>query len=390
MAHAGGCTQSPPHAKPPLKDPQSSFSKEANPKERGDLSQPKEADDACGLPEGMWSRGWPRKLQPTSREEPVAFVPGSTTLAVLPDTQYYVKCGNTHFARQSEYIAQQMQARNIIATISLGDLTEHNTDEEWQFVQKALAPIAQPIPLLLATGNHDHGHNGSADERSSLFTKYFSAPGDKTRAVTAVTMNPNNWENAYYRLPFKTTTLGVLILEWSPRHETVAWAKQTLDAHAEDRVIFVTHAYLYYDGTRYDWASKGDAQEWNPKAYGTAKKDPRGPAEEGNWAEQGAYDGQMLWEALLQEHPGAFLTLNGHVLGDGAGLLSEATSHGNIVHQVLVNYQMLDEGGLGYLRLIEISPDGTTMTMKTYSPSLGLFATAPDQNFTLEIQPPLL
>src|SRR5690606_27906144 len=114
---------------------------------------------------------------------------------------------------------------------------------------------------------------------------------------------------------------------------------------------------------------------------GTAKRDPRLPYSRENASPEGAYDGEMLWQALLKEMPGLFLTINGHVLGDGAGLLTSAGHRGEKVHQMLTNFQMLDEGGLGYLRLIEIAPDGASLRMKTYSPSLNQFATAEDQHF---------
>jgi len=144
--------------------------------------------------------------------------------------------------------------------------------------------------------------------------------------------------------------------------------------------MMTTHAYLYSDGTRYDFKVKGPAQEWNPLAYPTSKAD--GP-------DAGNHDGEMLWQNLLKKHPGVFLTVNGHVLNNGTGLLTSKGDKGNTVHQMLVNYQMLDEGGLGYLRLLEFPPDGKTLRVKTYSPSLGLFATAKDQSFTLTIDPPL-
>jgi hypothetical protein len=182
----------------------------------------------------------------------------------------------------------------------------------------------------------------------------------------------------------------VLVLEWSPRTLVVEWARKSLAQFPHERLIFITHAYMYHDDTRYDWKGKGALQEWNPVAYGTAKKIPTEPAAGDNLHPDGAWDGQMLWEGLLKDYSGLFLTLSGHVLGDGTGQLSSRGTAGNLVHQVLANYQMLDEGGLGYLRLLDFSADGTTLVMKTYSPSLRLYATAADQYFSLQIDPPLL
>jgi hypothetical protein len=170
------------------------------------------------------------------------------------------------------------------------------------------------------------------------------------------------------------------MLEWSPRGQTVAWANQVLVRNAERRVIIATHAYLYHDNTRYDFARRGDSQHWNPLSYATARGD--GAAEQN-------HDGELLWNNLVRRHANVFMVLSGHVLADGAGSLSSTGDAGNTVHQVLVNYQMLDEGGFGYLRLLEIHPDGRQLHMKTYSPSLGVFSYALDQDFTLRVDPPL-
>jgi hypothetical protein len=180
-----------------------------------------------------------------------------------------------------------------------------------------------------------------------------------------------------------------LVLEWSPTKAAVAWAKSAVAAYPYDRKIFVTHAYLFHDGSRYDFAKKGIDQLWNPHTYGTAKLDPALPYSKENAHPHGTHDGELLWTELLHDMPGLFLTINGHVLGDGAGLLTSVGHGGENVHQMLTNYQMLDEGGLGYLRLIEIAKDGASMRMKTYSPSLDNFATAADQHFVLPISPPL-
>jgi len=161
----------------------------------------------------------------------------------------------------------------------------------------------------------------------------------------------------------------------------VAWANEVLSRHPDHHVVVTTHAYLYSDDTRYDYDHLRESQRWNPRAYRTAL---------GDEAPAGSYDGEMLWQGLIKRHASIFLVLSGHVLNDGSGRLTSQGDAGNLVHQLLSNYQMLDEGGLGYLRLLEISGDGTTLRVKTYSPSLGLFATAGDQDFSLRLSPPLL
>ncbi len=337
---------------------------------------------SCGMPASLVARGWRRELSPTSTEESPAFVAGSITLAVLPDTQYYVDCRSPHLEAQAAFIAQQAAERTIACAITLGDLTEHNTPAEWDFYRERVSSLAQRVPLLLVTGNHDEGEGGTANRRATLLGRYYpTAPGRASEVLTE-TERPGDLENAYYRLALPKVTLGVLALGWSPKRSTVAWANGVLTRHPTDRVIVATHAYLYQDGTRYDYAKKGAAQEWNPLSYATAR------VPDGDEADA-AFDGEMLWNELVKRHRGVFLVLSGHVLGTGTSVLESRGEHKNLVEQVLVNYQMLREGGLGYLRLFEVLPDGKTLRMKSYSPSLGLFAREPDQVGDLTIDPPL-
>jgi hypothetical protein len=341
------------------------------------------------MPARLIARGWRTELAPTSATESPALVPGSVTLVALPDTQYYTDCRSPHLAAQTRWIADHAAARNIQAVVTLGDLTEHNIPAEWEFVSKAYAPAAAAAPLVLVTGNHDEGNGGSADVRRSLISKYFPDPPGKAKAALVETARPGDISNAYYRVALPKVTLGFLALEWSPRNEAVAWANAVLTRHPKDRVVVSTHAYLYDDGTRYDWKAKGPAQEWNPIAYPTGKRDANKDAAMDNLHPDGAHDGEMLWNAVIKRHASIFLVTSGHVLGKGEGVLTSKGDKGNTVNQVLVNYQMLREGGLGYLRLFEILPDGKTLRMKTYSPSLGVFAVGKEHAGDLGVEPGL-
>lgn len=315
--------------------------------------------------------------------------PGSFSILVLPDTQYYVGCRSAHLKSQVDYALSQLEVQNIVLVLTVGDLTEHNEEVEWAFFREAVQPLFERVPLVLTTGNHDHGPAGSASKRGSGLIRAFGEPPAKSGALLAEVPPDGNWENAYYRLPVGASTLGVLSLEWSPRQASVDWARGVLARHAGDRVIFSTHAYLYHDDTRYDWERFGLAQEWNPRAYGTARSGGAGESGPGDWHPEGAYDGEMLWRGLLAPSSAVWLTLNGHVLVDGQGYLASRGDAGNLVHQMLVNFQMLADGGSGFLRLLRVDPSGRSMQAFTYSPSLDQSATGPGQQFQVTLDPPL-
>lgn len=305
---------------------------------------------------------------------------GSITIALLPDTQYYSSCRYPHLKNQTDFLFHERGARNIQAAIALGDLTDHNLPAEWTFFKASLAPLGSGFPIFLTTGNHDLGPHGTANDRSSRFPQYFNQAWAKKTGELKEVLTPGAIDNAFYSVNTGHFKLGVLMLEWSPRQRTVDWANGVLAKYPDHRVMVATHAYLYNDGTRYDYATKSASQKWNPLEYNTAK---------GKLKADGNHDGELLWNALIRKHANVFLVVSGHVLANGTGFLESRGDAGNSVHQALANFQMLDEGGLGYLRLLEISPDGKTLHMKTYSPSLKLYSYANDQDFSFVVEPPL-
>jgi len=122
-----------------------------------------------------------------------------------------------------------------------------------------------------------------------------------------------------------------------------------------NRAIIATHACLYSDSTRYNWKMRGEEQRWNPHKYETAG---------------GVNDGEQVWQKPVKKHGNVVMTINGHVLNDGPGFLVSKADHGNLVNQMLVNFQgpIHPLGGEGWLRLLEFLPDGHTVQAKTYSP----------------------
>ena len=148
----------------------------------------------------------------------------------------------------------------------------------------------------------------------------------------------------------------VLSLEFGPRNDVVRWANEVVDKHANKSVILITHAFVYYDDTRYDWAKYGTKQSWNPHSYAVAKA-----------SDQDVNDGQELWDKLISRHKNFVMTLNGHVCGDGLGRVVTKLDNGQELPQLLVDYQIRPRGGDGWLRLLEFRPDHKTVMVYDYS-----------------------
>ena len=86
-------------------------------------------------------------------ESPVAgapelpFTKGATTLAVLPDTQYYAQKYPHHFEAQTRWIADQHQKRNIAYTLHLGDIVQSDAPAEWEVAIRCFGMLDGKVPI---------------------------------------------------------------------------------------------------------------------------------------------------------------------------------------------------------------------------------------------------
>ncbi|NLE38560.1 MAG: hypothetical protein GX621_11095 [Pirellulaceae bacterium] len=69
------------------------------------------------------ARGWAVEADPIS--------PGSWTMIILPDTQYYAESFPHIFHAQTEWIAAHKDSHNIQMVIHEGDRTNRQTPIEW-------------------------------------------------------------------------------------------------------------------------------------------------------------------------------------------------------------------------------------------------------------------
>lgn len=167
----------------------------------------------------------------------------------------------------------------------------------------------------------------------------------------------------------------ILGLEFGPRNDVLRWANEVVAAHPKRTVILVTHAYLRPDNNRF-----------NRELLLGPKKKPAGlDGYALSKSKAGFNDGEDLWKKLVSKHANMTMVLSGHVCY--TGLLSSPGEAGNIVHQILVDYQRDPSGGNGYLRLMQIAPDGVTVKVNDYSPFLDSDSKQPGAHFELKLPP---
>jgi predicted phosphodiesterase len=285
---------------------------------------------------------------------------GSFTIAVLPDTQMYCQSVPEGFYAQTQWLVDHKEDRNIAAVLHLGDITNRNTPDQWEIAQKAMRQLDGHIPYFMVCGNHDYGQGGGCADRTTHFNEYFPLKhySDLKTFGGVYDKEPDRFENSYHTFTAGGKKFLVVALEFGPRNDVVRWANEVVGKHKDHAAILITHAFIYYDETRYDWKKYGMKQTWNPHNYRIAKA-----------TNDDINDGEELWNKLVSPNGNFLMTLNGHVLNDGLGRVTTKDAKQRDVAQMLVNFQMKPKGGDGWMRLLEFKADGVTVDVIDYSPT---------------------
>jgi hypothetical protein len=298
------------------------------------------------------------------------YVPGSWTLVLLPDTQKYAKSNPGLFTLQTDWIAQNKEKYNICYVVGLGDITNDNTDIEWQRARDAYARLDGKVPYAIVPGNHDYTPRGDMCSGKSGMNDYFPVAKFKSWPTFGGVMQPGDIHNSYHLFSAGGVNWIILALEFGPRDTTVQWANEVLAKYPDRKAMMVTHGYMKADGQRNDHVpagvSKGNAHFYVPDAP--------------------VNDGEELWQKLVSKH-NVPLVFCGHVGAKGTGLLISQNESGQTVNQMLVDYQGRTLGGEAYLRILEFQPDGKTVHAKTYSPLYDKYLDDPNNQFSFQLAP---
>lgn len=322
-------------------------------------------------------------------EDPSSGIREGWTIAVFPDTQNYAKYGKNqhHFERMCQWVLEHLDAWRIGLVMHEGDFVEQNniaqgggrgwgdqhSESQWESAKRALGRLEGNVPTIFATGNHDYGIR-NAETRETQVNDYFAMTDNKLVSdgqgggilieTGKNASGQHTLENAAYevRLPDGRKLL-VIALEWGPRGDAVAWAKQLVQQkqYQDHTGILLVHDFLTPQSQR-------DGQDGNRKRSGNPHTYPTGKAGD-------THDGEDLWQALVRDAPQFQLVLNGHEMGSHVGRRTDLNASGTPVHQMLFNAQGLGggsaekgNGGDGWLRLLTFEPDGITLTVRTFSP----------------------
>ena len=107
-----------------------------------------------------------------------------------------------------------------------------------------------------------------------------------------------------------------------------------------------------------------------------------------------ASSGEEIFEELVAPYPQVFMVLSAHYYrsDEGPGEYHQVSTNdaGSNVYEMLADYQLYDNGGDGWLRLVELVPEGgegglDRIRVRTYSPTRDEFQPGAASNFSFDL-----
>ena len=257
------------------------------------------------------------------------------SVVVLPDTQYYSQKYPQIFLSQTQWIVNNLKNYNIVFVTHSGDIVNDCDDrEQWQFAKIALKQLDGIVPYGLLPGNHD--------QPTELFNQYFSWTNYANDNWYKGHFGDTN-DNNYQIISTGGTKLLFLQLQFSPTPEIINWADEIIDSNQDCTVILNTHSVLYTDDSY------------------TA-------------------EGKKLIP-LIDEDANLRIVLCGHNHGEALKIVESA---GHETYVMLADYQNLEKGGDGYLRILTFHTGQHKVEVSTYSPYVKEYQTDDDSRFVLD------
>ena len=289
-----------------------------------------------------------RSIRWFAEKEPVTDY--AYSMVVIGDTQTIAKGSPELFPKITQYIADNVEAKNIQFVMGMGDITNDSTTSEWNTAKAAYEILDGVVPYSVARGHSGH-------DKLDDFLTYFPY----SKYASQVTGSMGDMCNVYYNFEVGAVKYLVMVLDASPDDEEIAWASEVIAQHPDRNVILTTHVFLYRDGT---------------------------PLGDNDLYPGGSHNGDYLWENLVRKHENIVLVLCGHDPCSQVVMSQTPGDHGNIVTQILVDGQSVDssDGRCGLVAILYFSEDGKNVDVEYYSTiRQEYFLTENQFSFTLDL-----
>ena len=267
---------------------------------------------------------------------------GIYTIAWMSDPQHYSKKFPETYYAMTSFLRDHRDEMRLSYIVNTGDLV-HNTDleSEWDVADRAQAMI-DDIPNGVLAGNHDVldpiGYK--------VFCERFGEEryGEKPWYGGSFENNRGHYD----LLTIGETDYLFVYMGFGPSDKAIRWALDVFKQHPDRIGILCLHDYYTKTQTL-------------------------------------SSDGKKWYDRVVKKAPNLYMVLCGHKYG--AYCFPESFDDNKdgktdrTVYQMLFNYQAsLDDGGGGYLRLMQINEADGTMHVLTYSPVFDDFNRFDDPN----------
>ncbi len=218
---------------------------------------------------------------------------------------------------------------------------------QWTIADAAMKNLeAAKVPYSILAGNHDvlvdYDYRGSWDQNSgtdaqrNLSAEPYLKTFPASRAAQQATFRERDSSGFHEYHVFEAfgVRFMVLSLSWRISDAGIAWARDVIRRNPTLPVILSNHQLLNIDS---DGISPLETEY-----------------------------GKMLWDKLIRDNDQIFMTLNGH--HHGGARLSKTNDFGNVVEEMVVDYQMAYQGGNGLMRLYEFDFGANTIDVMSFSP----------------------
>jgi hypothetical protein len=258
------------------------------------------------------------------------------TVIVLPDTQNYAALYPEIFDAQTRWIANNVDDLNIAFVTHEGDVVDDARDRaQWENADRSLSRLDGVVPYGLLPGD--------GDQPTTLYNEHFPYTRYDDEPWYGGHHGSRN-DNSFQLISASGQDLLFLHVGWEPSDEVLEWADSVLDAHRDRKALITIHRFLRYDGDR---LSRDDE----------------------------------IFARLVEANDNVYFVFCGHLTAE---VLRTDRVDGRNVHQLLADYQALESGGSGWLRILRFVPADDRVHVETYSPWLDRYQRDDDSEFSLD------
>ncbi|WP_233147101.1 S-layer homology domain-containing protein [Paenibacillus selenitireducens] len=269
-----------------------------------------------------------------SKNKPEKDDPYDFSFVWMSDTQYYSQSYPEIYRKNVAWIAENKDNINLKYVIHTGDIVDKDYQEyQWQEADMDMKVLEDAnIPYGVLAGNHDVGH------QNNDYTNYWRFFGaDRFEKMPTFAGSYDNNRGHYDLVSANGNDFIIVYMGWGLGDKEIDWMNEVVAKYPERKAILALHEYMLVSNNRAPIADKIFDKVVKPNKNVIA-------ALSGHY-----HDAQLKVDALDD---------------DGDGIPDRN------VYQMLADYQGAEQGGLGYIRLMQFDMKNNKLHMKTYSPYL--------------------